>query len=87
MEIEKGRQLSDPVFDVWVDEERQIIRQRMHQEPTLEDFRRLVEETDKRICLEKRKFAGLRLPMDSLVIPGLLPHYGELLPQAAAFRV
>ena len=42
--------MAKKVFDVWLDEERQIIRQRVYQEPELEDFQRMVAETDKLVC-------------------------------------
>lgn len=34
--------MSEPGFEVWLDEERQIIRERIYREPDLEDFRQMM---------------------------------------------
>ncbi len=62
--FEKGvTVLSQPSFDVWIDEERQIIRQRMHRDLDLADFEQLIEATG--ACVRKlRNQSGVRILVD-----------------------
>ena len=49
------------VFEVWLDEERQVIRQRMSNEPNVDQFLQMVDETQK--CVER-----LRCPADVRIL-------------------
>jgi hypothetical protein len=49
------------VFEVWLDEERQIIQQRMNGEPNLAQFLQMIDET--RNCVER-----LRCPTDVRIL-------------------
>jgi hypothetical protein len=50
-----------PAFEVWLDEERQIIRQRMNREPELAEFLQLVDQTQ--ACVDR-----LRIPDDVRIL-------------------
>lgn len=55
--------LTYPSFDVWIDEERQIIRQRMHRDLDLADFEQLIEATG--ACVRKlRDPSNVRILVD-----------------------
>ena len=63
LEQKESSDLSQATFDVWLDKKRQIIRQRMHREPNLADFRRLIEETD--VCVRRlRDPSAIRILVD-----------------------
>jgi hypothetical protein len=49
------------VFEVWLDEERQIIRQRLHREPDLPQYQALLAESD--ACARR-----LRCPTDVRIL-------------------
>jgi hypothetical protein len=49
------------IFEAWLDEERQIIRQRMHGDPDLEQFKQLIQDTD--ACVRR-----LRCPTDVRIL-------------------
>ena len=76
-----GSYVSNP-FEVWLDEERQIIRQRMHGEPDLEQFqafeaataacvRRLRCPTDVRILADGKMLGRMRKSVRALAVESL----------------